>query len=60
MEAVLHQNYTPTPFWAMDPITWQQYVGALQGDARSVLAYYPFDLPAPGWVSHSARTLWSC
>ena len=42
MNEILLNNYLPTAFWAMDPIAWQEYVEALKGEARQVLAHYPF------------------
>ena len=42
MNEMLLHNYLPTAFWAMEPAAWQEYVGELKGDARRVLAHYPF------------------
>ncbi len=42
MDHIIHQNYTPAPFWAMAPLAWQKYASSLKGEARSVLSCYPF------------------
>ena len=42
LDEIIYRNYTPTPFWALDPVVWQDLVSALDGENRAVLASYPF------------------